>query len=195
MARTKKTKTKDTNTFVKTSKENCLAISLSDLGITSEAPYGIPSNVSYKDAFTYLVTFTPTKQSHLGDKFDDYAKLDSRSTNEFLKKLFSALGITNIYLFNTFTPVKRELNNLYDDVKNTSGPMLIAKCERGVKEAIYAGIRNAIAHGNIIYDGQYYTFYSVGNDQKEYDDNITFLMRISNLKKLEKFKKTIEAYK
>lgn len=60
MARTKKTKTKDTNTFVKTSKENCLAISLSDLGITSEAPYGIPSNVSYKDAFTYHVV---TRQS------------------------------------------------------------------------------------------------------------------------------------
>ena len=56
------------------------------------------------------------------------------------------------------------------------------------------GVRNAIAHGNIIHDGKYYVLYSVSDDKKEFDSEVTFFLRIDKLSKLGVFRRVLESY-
>ena len=183
------------DTYAGQANQNCLFISLSDLGITLSSHYEVKTNNLLNGIFSDLVVFTPSKQSHLGKKLSEYSRLNSRNTEKFLQDVFSALGIKqNVFLFKTFIPTKRKLNDVFPDVIKSTDQLLILRCDSGVKESLFMAVRNAIAHGNIVYDGKFYTLYSVADDKKEYESEITFLLRIDRLEKLSKLRKTLEAY-
>ena len=184
-----------TTTYAKKAAQNCLFISLSDLGITPDSLYDVKTSNQLLALFADLVVFTPSKQSHLGTKLKDYHRLTNRTTDKFLKDVFNGLGIRDVFLFNTFTPRKRNLKDIYSDVIKASDQMLLLRCDSGVKEALFMAIRNAIAHGNIVFDGRYFTLYSLANQEKEYESEISFLMRIDRLEKLGTLRKTLEAYR
>ena len=183
------------NTYAGQADQNCLHLSLSDLGISLNSLYEIKPSDQVKLIFSDLVVFTPSKQSHLGKKLSEYSRLNSRNTDKFLQDIFNGLNIgRNIFLFKTFVPTKRKLNDIFPIVIQSTDQLLILRCDSGVKESLLMAIRNAIAHGNIVYDGKYYTLYSVADDRNEYESEITFLLRIDQLEKLSKLRKTLEAY-
>ena len=193
----KKTKNNTYNrrTFAGQADKNCLHISLTDLGISLNSLYEVKLSSQLNDIFTDLVVFTPSKQSHLGKKLSEYSRLNSRNTEKFLQDVFNGLGIRqNVFLFKTYIPTKRKLNDVFPDVIRSTEQLLILRCDSGVKESLFMAVRNSIAHGNIVYDGKFYTLYSVADDKKEYESEITFLLRIDRLEKLEKLRKSLEAY-
>lgn len=183
------------NTYAGQADQNCLFISLSDLGISLNSLYEVKPNNQLSGIFSDLVVFTPSKQSHLGKKISEYSRLNSRNTEKFLQDVFNSLGIKkNVFLFKTFIPTKRKLNDVFPAVIESTDQLLILRCDSGVKESLFMAVRNAIAHGNIVYDGKFYTLYSVADDKKEYESEVTFLLRIDRLEKLSKLRKTLEAY-
>ena len=182
-------------TYAGQADQNCLYVSLSDLGISLNSLYEVKQSNQLNGIFADLVVFTPSKQSHLGKKLSEYSKLNSRNTDKFLQDVFNSLGIRkNVFLFKTFNPTKRKLNDVFPDVIKSNDQLLILRCDNGVKESLFMAVRNAIAHGNIVYDGKFYTLYSVVDDKKEYESEVTFLLRIDRLEKLSKLRKTLEAY-
>ena len=185
-------------TYAKQSEKQYLSITLRELGIDDDAPYGLGNAKNYKDLFVELTTFSPTDQSHLGDKFDSYSKLNTRKTNTFLEQVFSGLKVMNhIYLYGTFS-VKIEKPNrvdLFQEVSTYKGAMICLRCCNSVKQSLYMSVRNAIAHGNIIYNGYFYILYSVTDDKKEYDSPVTFFLRIKSLGYLRSFTKVLEYYR
>ena len=183
------------DSYSKQSKKQFLSISLRDLGIDESAAYGLGNAQKYNTLFAQLTTFTPTKQSHLGTKFNVYRKLNNRNVDLFLQRVFSGFGAKNIYLYEVFDTKVTSKVNLFSSVQSDTGPMVCLRCCNGVRDSLYMSVRNAIAHGNIICDGNYYILYSVSDDSKEYDSPITFFMRIKSLKRLETLEKTLELYK
>ena len=183
------------DTYTKQAGNQILSVTLRDLGIDESTTYGKKKKKNYNKLFVQLTLFTPTNQSHLGIKFDDYTKLNTRNTDKFLQQLFSGLGLKNIYFFDAFETRKTGKIDLYNSVVMDNEAMLCLRCVNGAKKSLYMAVRNAIAHGNIIYDGRYYILYSVSDDKIEYDSAITFYMRIKSLKLLESMNKVLEIYK
>ena len=183
--------------YSKQSQEQYLSITLRDLGIDETAPYGLGDAKKYKDLFVELTTFSPTSQSHLGVKFDSYSKLNSRNLNSFLAQVFSGLKVKKVYLYETFSVKKEKPNrvDLFQEVSTDKGAMICLRCCNSVKQSLYMSVRNAIAHGNIIYNGYFYILYSVSDDKKEYDSPVTFFLRIKSLGYLRSFTKVLEYYR
>ncbi len=140
------------------------------------------------------VLYSPTDASNLGKKFAEYGISSSASKNRFVKTLLSALKV-EYYFFNTYTSNKAnvscnlEIERLYD---NTN--WLIVNCGSGISESIYKGVRNALAHGNIVEYQKYYFLYSVSSRKQNSTDNstneekpISFLLKIDSLDKLAEF--------
>lgn len=184
-------------TYRQKSKNNKLLITLRDMGINENAKYVFPEEKYMCEILKRLIALTPTKQSHLGIKFNDCKKLNSSNTEKFLKSIFSGLGINddNIYLFETYTERKRKRENLYNTVKRDTCRMLVLRCDNGVKQSLYSAIRNALSHGNIIKQDENYILYSIKDDKREYDCEISFFLRISNIRKLDSLYKTLDKYK
>ena len=137
-----------------------------------------------------IVLYSPTDASNLGKKFAEYGISSSASKNRFVKTLLSALEV-EYYFFKTYTSNKAnvscnlEIERLYD---NTN--WLIVKCGSSISEGIYKGIRNALAHGNIVEYNNFYYLYSVSPRKKNSTDEenlISFLLKIDSLDKLAEF--------
>ena len=191
---------KDKFTFSKMAENNVALFTLSDLGVSSSSWYCDLSKPSEKrewNSLLKLIVFTPTNQSHLGEKFDSYKKINTRSSNEFLLKVFSGLGITekNVFLFNSYTTKNTNKKDIKKDIVESTDAMIALRCDNGVYKSLYAVIRNAIAHGNIIFENGYYILYSVRDDKNEYYSELTFFMRIKSLSKLKALFKVIETYR
>lgn len=187
-------------TFSKMAKNNVALFTLADLDVSSSSRYCDLSKPNEKrewNSLLKLIVFTPTHQSHLGDKFEAYKKLNSSSSNEFLLKVFSGLGITeeNVFLFNGYTTKDTKKKDIKNDIVKSTDAMIALRCDNGVHKSLYAAIRNAIAHGNIIYEKGYYILYSVRDDKNEYYSELTFFLRIKRLSSLKALFKVIETYR
>ena len=181
-------------TYAKKARASRLLLSLRELDIDETTHYSIPNERDAADLFVQLTVLTPTYQSHLGRKFEAYSKLNNRSTEGFLGALFSGLGINNIFLYKTFESKTAQTYDLRNDVLSCKETMLCLRCDNGVLKSLYMSIRNAIAHGNIIEREGYIVFYSVSDDKKEYDSNITFFLRIRKQRNLSAFTKVLSLY-
>lgn len=182
-------------TYSENSKANRLYLSLRDLGIDERATYGLDDKKYDSKTFSKLVVFTPTTQSHLGDKFDSYRSLNNRTLDKFLKALFSGMGIKNVYLFTSYTEKTRKKKDLRNSVINDKDALLCLRCDNGVRDSLYMSIRNSIAHGNLLEKDGFIILYSVSEDKAEYDSAITFFMRIKQISKLQALFRTLEAYR
>ena len=187
-------------TFNQIAENNVALLTLADLGVSSSSRYCDLAKTSEKrewNSLLKLIVFTPTNQSHLGVKFDAYEKLNTRNLNVFLLKVFSGLGIAenNVFLFNSYTTKDTNKKNIKDDIVKSTDAMIALRCDSGVLNSLYAAIRNAIAHGNIICEKGYYILYSVRDDKNEYYSELTFFMRINSLSKLKTLFKVIETYR
>ena len=172
------------DTYVKIADKQILQLTLADLKIDQKTDFY--QNDIDGELVKNLVVFSPTDESHLGNKFDFYKKLNDKTLNEFIKKLIKQLGVKNHYFFHSYTS-KSNKTDLKDTIINDNESFICLYIGNGgIKNSLYKSIRNALAHGNIIHKGKYYLLYSITKDnaeQKEYDARINFLLKIHNLKK------------
>jgi len=187
---------KNKETYAKKSKNCVLNLTLREYGIDETATYysgKIDSNL-IRD----LVTYSPTDSSHLGRKFDQYPRLHNKSLNKFIDELIKQLDVKNGYFFNTFT--EQELKgrtNIKNQLLNDK-VFLAVKCDDSLRKSLYASIRNALAHGNIIQANNAFIIYSVSssesNKTSEFDKPLTFLLKVYNLEKLSAYNDVLERY-
>jgi hypothetical protein len=189
-------------TLLSQAQKSTLSFTLKDLNISENSNYDIPNQQNITKLFEQFVVFTPTNQSHLGDKFDAYKKLNNSTTDNFVRKLLRALDIKleNTFFFTAFN--KNNGCNVLNPIPlitQFNYPTLCLNCTNGIKNALYSNLRNAIAHGNIVcFDNSYilYSLTSTNKEQKnEYSTHISFLLRVHSLKKLEAFITVLEEYR
>lgn len=178
------------------SKECTLSVALYRLGLDENTEYKCDISPRLKNDLLSLVIYTPTKQSHYGGNFKSY-NINNHNTNMFLDRIFKGLKTKNVYLFSTYRSNSDNKKDIYEDVINDKESMICLKCDNGVKESLFAGVRNAIAHGNIVKKDDYYILYSVDvkKDKSEFESNVNFYMKIKNLNRIKSFYKVLNLYK
>ena len=181
-------------TYSEESKINRLFLTLRDLGIDENTVFGLKHNKYDYRLLASLVLFTPTNQSHLGVKFASYSKINNNTMNNFLKGVFSGLGVKNVYLFSSYTEKTKKKNDLRGAILNDKETMICLRCDNGVLNSLFMAIRNSLAHGNIIEEDGFLELYSISDDKKEFDSAITFFLRIKQQSKLRAFFQTLNAY-
>lgn len=182
------------DTYYQKSKKKQLSLSLTDLGFDHDSSvYSLMEN-DIRQFYIKLVLYTPTAQSHQGLKFKDYSGISKRTTDKFIRDIINSLGVHNVYFFSSYNSRKKE-NDYYDSITSDAGSFLCAYCDGAIKDAIYGGVRNALAHGNVLYDKSYYYLYSVQDEHAEYTSNIKFLLKIKRLSSMKAFCKVLEKYR
>ena len=182
-------------TYKQQSLKNVLSISLTELGITDEDIYGFGNEKIDYDLLSKIIIFTPTNQSHLGEKFKHYSKLNKFTANDFVKKIYNALGIKNIYVFENYTTKNKEYNNLFKSVSGENDTFICYRTNNGIYKSLYMGLRNALAHGNIVRKKNMICLYSVSDDKNEYTSPVSFFLRIDKMSKLKAVIKVLEQYR
>lgn len=181
----------------KMAKSNKLCLFLRECAFFTDGKY-IEDKID-SDTYQNIVLYSPTNTSHLGMKFKDYGISSSRAITDFMKKLLEALEV-EYYFFETYNSgkdsvsCKFQIENLYDD-RN----WLIVNSANGLAEGTYCGLRNALAHGNVVKYNNFYYLYSVSsrNNSSHTDSEkpISFLLKIDSLEKLDEFMNILIPFK
>lgn len=190
---------KETQSLSKMAKSNKLCLLLRECAFFTYGKY-IEDKID-SDTYQNIVLYSPTNTSHLGMKFKDYGISSSRAITDFMKKLLEALEV-EYYFFETYNSSKDSVSckfqienlNLYDD-RN----WLIVNSANGLAEGTYCGVRNALAHGNVVKYNNFYYLYSVSsrNNSSHTDSEkpISFLLKIDSLEKLGEFMNILIPFK
>lgn len=193
---------KETQSLSKMAESNKLCLLLRECAFFTDGKY-IEDKID-SDTYQNIVLYSPTNISHWGMKFKDYGISSSRAITDFMKKLLEALEV-EYYFFKTYNSgkdsvsCKFQIENLYDD-RN----WLIVNSANGLAEGTYCGVRNALAHGNIIKYNNFYYLYSVSNNncndhydhpRRESEKQISFLLKIDSLEKLDEFMNLLIPFK
>lgn len=172
-------------TYYKKSNKCVCSIRLNDLKSKKQNSNFISDeNIIPKEIYYKLVLLTPTEQSHLGTKF---SKKILKHLDELVNDLIKELDIKNVYFFDSFTSQKQK-TDLTNKVKNDNNTFIALRCSEGLSNALYSSIRNALAHGNILSDGEYYYLYSLSTKESENtpeeERKLVFWLKIRDIKKL-----------
>ena len=182
------------STIKKQSENNCLTICLNDLGIDKDSDYTFTRNDKLDKLMLELTIYTPSVLSHYGSKLKEHTKLNNHTTNDFLLKLFNATGVKDVYSFTSFTSEKHNSHDLYKEIISTKNTFVFWKNQNGIVESLYAGLRNSIAHGNIVFKDDHFMLYSVVKGD-EYTSRLTFCLKIKKLIALKQFIEMLKYYK
>ncbi len=151
-----------------------------------------------KEIFFNFVFCCPVESedtSHYGIKFSEINSISRNNRDSFFTELLSEMDVKSINLFKVFDsePDKngsiKERIDLKEKIVNEDSSFLYlytgaSRCEI----SLFISIRNALAHGNLYKFGDYYYLYSVSSKNakaiSEFDRKINFILRISDIKKL-----------
>lgn len=174
--------------FSDTAEHNSLCLAIKDCAFLADAKY--TEDEIDPCVYQKIVLYSPTDASHLGKTFEEYGISSSASIKRFVETLLSALKAEH-YFFKTYISDKADVScNLEIECLCDDTNRLIANCGNGISEGIYKGIRNALAHGNIVEYNNFYYLYSVSPRKKNSTDEekpISFLLKIDSLDKLAEF--------
>lgn len=153
-----------------------------------------------KKYFYNLVFLTPTDQNRYGVKFKTMKKLNKRTTDTFLRTIFAKLGIKDesIATFASFNGKKGKTIKKTKFEKMSDEPFALLKIENGINYSLFASIRNCLAHGDILKDGEWYYLFSLSTKNIKISDEekkIKFLLKIKDLDSLSIFCDVLNAYK
>lgn len=188
--------------YVKTARNNYCSISIKDFETKTQKFTFISERekelLSY-NALLNLIVFSPSKQSNLGKK---PTKEMSKKIDEITNYLLSKLGINqkNMFVFSSFkTSVPNKKTDIHPSVLSARNSFLCLYVNDGAYfDILYSGVRNALAHGNIVKKGNYYYLFSVSKENGDstflFDERIKFLLRIPKLDVLEAFVETYESF-
>ncbi|MBO4418502.1 MAG: hypothetical protein J5789_01555 [Oscillospiraceae bacterium] len=183
-------------TIVKGAKQHKCSISLSELE-TKKSVFEFISDKSIIAPETYrdLVLFSPSKESHLGDKITNRLE---KHIDDLVNEVISALDVKTIYFF-SFYDSSKNLEDLAPKIITNNGTFMCLYCPDAFLESFYASIRNALAHGNIVKKGKYIYLYSVsskeGKEVGEKERTLSFLLKVHKLNNLVAYIDAFKKYK
>jgi hypothetical protein len=189
------------DTYANKGRKTALYITPRDMGINDRTYFSVKETQNSSQLFTSLIMQTPTNQSHLGDKWDRYTGLNNNTLDEFARKLIKALDVKDVYIFSVMEPKHGSaVNNAREDVIKSGNTMLCLYIGgNGLRNSLYASIRNALAHGNIVDNGNNVCLYSVSernkNYESEFDTPLSFYLRIYSIDKLEAYLTVLKEYR
>ena len=147
-----------------------------------------------KDFYLPLVLKSPSSQSLYGRKISDINFGSGWQKSKNIQKLIDEI-IKGLHIGNNFEPfscskVDKTKRSLNDKILKNTIPCLFIKTDNGILESLFFCIRNALAHGDIVYRNGYYEFFSVKKSNKEQDEldgEIIFYLKIKKTSDLEGF--------
>lgn len=153
-----------------------------------------------KDYFYNLVFLTPTNENRYGIKFKTITKINKKTTDIFLRTIFTKLNIKEelIAIFTSFDGKKGKLIEKSLFKKSSSDPFILLKSENGIKYSLFASIRNCLAHGNILKNGEWYYLFALSSKNNKISDEekkLKFLLKIKDLDDLSIFCDVLNDYK
>lgn len=179
--------------YVKASKKQVCKLTLRQMSSMGK-PLAFLSNVDSlsSDVYKDIVLLTPSKESNLGVKFS--TKLE-KHIDSLVNYIIDGLDVKDCYFFSAYES-KSPKNNLAEKIKTDSKSFICLYCPDSFLESLYASIRNALAHGNIIQKGNYYYLFALSSKEKAdiLDRNITFLLKINKLEKLYVYMEAFKKY-
>ena len=176
-------------TYFKEAHNNYLSITLEDLGINKNNITYVDENDIDEGTFKKLVLLTPTNQSSLGDKFEKY-NIHNQNLQQFVERLCTNMDVDGRFFFVNYTVKSAQKNNVFREVMKCNTNMIVLRIDSGLKESLYASVRNALAHGNVIRVGKHYALFSLAETEKKsnlFDAELTFFLRVSDLSKLDEY--------
>lgn len=188
-------------TYANIGRNTSLHITPREMGINEHTFFSVKEMQKSSQLFSSLVMCTPTDQSHLGDKWDSYTKLNNNTLNEFVQKLIKALDVKDAYFFSVIEPKNSNaVKDAREDVLKSGKTLLCLYIGgSGLKNSLYSSIRNALAHGNIVDNGNSVCLYSLSEKHKnygsEFDTPLSFYLRVYSLDKLEAYIATLNEYR
>lgn len=184
-------------TLLKAAEKYHFSAVLNEMGINSESTYVDEKELDdeIKRLFCDLVVLTPTNQSKLGLKIETLSIPDNRKDG-FLRAIFDDMNM-RAYYYNANRSNKKNSKELRSKVSQ-KGNVVFIKAQNGGIVSLYASVRNSIAHGNIVKKRKYYYLFSthLEDGKDEYNEaNITFFMKIDNLRLLRYLITAVNNYK
>lgn len=181
-------------TSVKKSKKQHCSITLRELESQRNKFSPIDDNEAIdSDTYKELVLFSPSKQSNLGDKL---SKKILKHIDELVNEIVKGLDIKHKYFYSSYESKKADNVDLSQSILKDTKTFFCMYCSDNFSESIYASVRNALAHGNIVKKGQFVYLYSLAsrNDKQldEKDKKISFLLKVHDLKNLHTY---VDAFK
>lgn len=169
-----------------------LNITPRELGITHQMFNADVSKL--KDFYLPLVLKSPSCQSLYGRKISDINFGSGWQKSKNIQKLINEI-IKGLHIKNNFEPfscskIDRTKRSLNDKILKNTIPCLFIKTDNGILESLFFCIRNALAHGDIVYRNGYYEFFSVKKaniEQDELDGEIIFYLKIKKISDLKGF--------
>lgn len=183
-------------TFAQSADISYLEITLPDLGINKDNMNYIDGSQIDPDLFKRLVLLTPTTQSNLGKKFNQYI-INNNNLQEYIEELCERLKLDDKFFFTSYASDNEKNKNLFSEVKNGKTNMMVLKKNSGLKESLYSSVRNALAHGNIIKHKKGYALFSFsGNDNNkgEIDRCLSFYLWVKDLELLKAYVNELDKY-
>ena len=174
--------------------QNCVCnITLRDLDICKTTPpfIGTEHKVS-AEVYQQLVLYTPSRESNLGTKISERLK---KHIDELVNEIMKGLDLKHCYAFSAYEPKKPDKTDLRKTVTSQTEPYILLNCSSGFAEALFASIRNALAHGNILKSGNYFYLYALAKEKQQTNDTdkkLSFLLKVYRLDKLGAY---IDAFK
>ena len=150
----------------------------------------------FKKYYLPLVLKTPCKQSLYGSKIVDIdfgaGWQRSKNQNRLIKEIVTGLKVNGIFeLFGSTRENSRKIS-LNQSLLGCTSPCLFICADNGILESLFFCIRNALAHGDIVFRNGFYEFFSVKKEnagQDELDGKIIFFLRVRSLNDLNGFLK------
>lgn len=175
---------KKTASLSKKSKNQYLKLTLNSLKLTT----GFLANKTVYDCFdlNQLLIFSPNCENKYAFSIKGIPR---NKYSELMTKVFKTCEIQYFNFFEWATCKANASNktNILKECKKAiseNDKIAIVQNKSGIIKSFFTGLRNAIAHGNILEkEGRYY-FYSLNKDSKnksEEDKTISFLLIVNNL--------------
>lgn len=181
--------------YVKNAKKYVCNMKLKDIeSLKNGYQYLEENNKLSPQIYQQLVLYSPSKESNLGEKL---SKKIEKHIDELVDEIIKGLDVKNCYFFDSFSSKNANKTDISPTVKKQTKPFLLMYCPNSFTESLFVSIRNALAHGNIIFKDNYYYLYSVSNKMggnSDLDKSITFLLKLNKINSIESYIKAFEKY-
>lgn len=179
--------------YAKTAKKCISKITLSELPFWKDHHYLENISEIPFEIYVRLVLASPSKLSNIGTKISKRAE---KHIDEIVNCIVKNLNVKSTYFFSAYESKDSAKENLSNQVVTDSSSFLYMYVPNGFLESLYASIRNALAHGNILKVDNFYYLYSVSPKEISPDSEkpVTFLLKIHKLSKLDAYITAFEKF-
>lgn len=185
------------NSFLEKAKSQYLKLTLNSLKLNDS--YLVENTIYYNFNLLNLLIYSPNCENKHACSLKGVRKNDY---NNMINKVFEDCHIEyiNFFQFASCKNTNSKKINIINSVKEAITKydnIAIIQTKNGIVKSFYTGLRNAIAHGNILkVNGKYY-FYSLNKDPKSksnQEKSISFLLIVNDIMIVNRLVDTILEY-